>query len=288
MKIKYPTKNRILFTLLIVLLTTALLLVGCAKPIPPSTPVSPPTPAPSPPPAKPASFTTTNLIITPAEVTSGSKATIQVTVTNLGELSGSYDVNLKIDDTVEATENVTLAGGASQNVTFALSKSIAKIYAVNVCELSGTFVVKSIPPPPVVTPPPAPAPAPPTFSGWGPVLWGSEFKATPGISTRTFKGQESKVQDGSANIVYMLYTTPQLPADNQVYYLWFKSGATTDLPRQLPGPYKSSTFGLVNEAGYAPPIVNVGHFAKGEAFEFAAVNNDKTRFSLHLVVFILS
>ncbi|MBI2329132.1 MAG: hypothetical protein HYU85_05805, partial [Chloroflexi bacterium] len=91
----------------ILLMTVLLTLVACAPapaPLPTATP--PPSPSASPPPAKPASFTTANLIINPAEVTSGSKVTIQVTVTNLGELAGSYDVNLKIDDTVEATENI--------------------------------------------------------------------------------------------------------------------------------------------------------------------------------------
>jgi len=83
-------------------------------------------------------------------------------VTNNGELSGSYDVTLKIDDSIEATNNITLAGGASQNVTFAVSKYIANTYSVNVNEVSGTFVVKSIPTlPPVVSPPPTPAPTVP-------------------------------------------------------------------------------------------------------------------------------
>lgn len=91
-------------------------------------------------PPKPAEFVTSNLTINPDEFTSGSKTTIQVTVTNIGELSGSCDVNLEIDGTVEATENITLAGSASQNVTFAISKSIAKTYTVNISKLSSTFV----------------------------------------------------------------------------------------------------------------------------------------------------
>ena len=161
------TKNRILLKLM--LLTAAVfLLVSCANPIPPPTHASRPTPAP-PPPAKPASFTIANLTITPAEVTSGSKITIQVTLTNLGDSSGSYDVNLKIDDTVEATQDISLAGGASQNVTFVISKSIAKTYTVNVSELSGTFVVKSIPlPTPVVSTPSAPPPIIPTTTSTTP------------------------------------------------------------------------------------------------------------------------
>lgn len=78
--------------------------------------------------------------------------TIEMTVSNIGELSGSYDVNLKIDGNLEGTETVTLAGGASQRVTFTKSESNAKTYTVNVDNQSGTFVVKLPPTPPTPTP----------------------------------------------------------------------------------------------------------------------------------------
>ena len=238
---------------------------------------------------KPAEFIISNLTITPDEVDSGASVTIQVTVTNIGELSGTYEVNLKIDDTIEGTEKVTLDGGASQKVTFTKSKTTAKTYSVSIGELSGTFVVKSKPtPPPVVSPPPAPVQ--PYFSRWlwGPVIWGPEFKATPGITSTNVKGKEYKLEDGKAACNYALYTTV-LPPTEQDYYLWSKSGASADPPRQIAGPFRVRTtdlmqminkqlvplMGFFDSAGQSL-TVGVGHFAKGEAFEFAAVNSDKT------------
>ena len=102
---------------------------------------------------KPASFQVSALTITPSEVNTNSPVTIEVTVSNIGELSGSYDVNLKIDGNLEGTETVTLAGGASQRVTFTKSESKAKTYTVNVDNQSGTFTVML---PPTLLIPPAP------------------------------------------------------------------------------------------------------------------------------------
>jgi hypothetical protein len=101
-----------------------------------------------------ANFSVSGLTITPKEVTAGSSVTIEVLVTNSGELSGTYDVIFKIDDKVESTETVTLDSGTSQKVTYILKKYTAKIYLVNVNGQSGTFVVKAPPPAPVVKPPP--------------------------------------------------------------------------------------------------------------------------------------
>lgn len=101
--------------------------------------------APQTPVSKPASFSLSSLNITPSETTTGSPATIVALVTNDGELSGTYEVILKVDGAVEATENVTLAGGASQNVTFGISKALAKTYIISIGELSGALVVKGPP-----------------------------------------------------------------------------------------------------------------------------------------------
>jgi len=114
---------------------------------------------------RPAAFTASNLSITPAEVDVGKSATISVVVTNAGDLRDSHKVILKIDNVVIDTKDVALAGGTSQKVTFTASKDAAGSYTVNVDGLSGTLVVKGVPPPPApppAPPPPAPpAPAPP-------------------------------------------------------------------------------------------------------------------------------
>lgn len=91
----------------------------------------------------PAAFTISALAISPAKVNIGEDITISALVTNTGDLTGTYEVTLKIDNVVVATESVTLAGGASEKVTFTTSKDVAGTYAVNLNGLSGTFVVKA-------------------------------------------------------------------------------------------------------------------------------------------------
>ncbi|MBA7681261.1 hypothetical protein ES703_89599 [subsurface metagenome] len=105
-----------------------------------------------------AAFVTSDLSITPAEVDIGGEVTIRVSVTNTGTASGSYEVTLKIEDVVVATEEMTLDAGASEMVTFTTSKDVAGSYSVDVDGLGGSFTVKEevapAPPPPPVPPPP--------------------------------------------------------------------------------------------------------------------------------------
>ncbi len=96
----------------------------------------------------PAAFTLSSLTISPTEVDMGEEITISVLITNTGDLTGSYEATLKIDNVVVATKEVTLVGGASQRVTFTTAKDIAGTYTVTVDGLSGTFEVKVPPLPP--------------------------------------------------------------------------------------------------------------------------------------------
>jgi len=108
------------------------------------------------PPPAPAAFTTSALSVTPAEVDIEERVTISVLVANTGDLADTYKVTLKINNVVVDTKDVTLDGGASQKVTFVISRDVAGSYTVNVDALSGTFVVKAAPPPPVSPVPPKP------------------------------------------------------------------------------------------------------------------------------------
>ena len=92
---------------------------------------------------RPAAFVASELSITPAEVDIGEEVSITTLVTNTGDLAGSYEVTLRIDDIVAATKEVTLDAGASEEVIFAITKNVAGSYAVTVDGLSGTFVVKT-------------------------------------------------------------------------------------------------------------------------------------------------
>ncbi len=102
----------------------------------------------------PAGFSTSALTVTPAEVNVGETVTISVLVANAGDLSGSYEVTLKINNVTEATNDVTLAGGASQTVAFTTSRSVAGTYTVTVDGLAGIFTVKTPITPPIIPPKP--------------------------------------------------------------------------------------------------------------------------------------
>jgi len=117
----------------------------------------------------PAVFTVTDLAIVPGEVGIGEKVTISALVNNTGYLSESYEVTLKINDVVVATEKVTLPGHASQKVTFVTAKDVAGTYSVDVNGLAGTFEVREAPPAP--PPPPPPAPPPPIPPPAEPFNW---------------------------------------------------------------------------------------------------------------------
>jgi len=109
----------------------------------------------------PAAFTVTDLTLSPAEADIGETVTITILVTNTGALAGSYEVTLEVDEAVAATEEVTLAGGASQKVTFTTVKDFAGTYIVDVNGLAGKFEVMAPTPTPTPTPAPAPTPTPP-------------------------------------------------------------------------------------------------------------------------------
>jgi len=91
----------------------------------------------------PAAFTVDDLAIAPDEVDIDQKVAISATVTNTGDLSGSYTVTLKVDGAVVDTKTVSLDGGASQKVTFTTAQDAAGTYSVDVDGLTGTFTVKA-------------------------------------------------------------------------------------------------------------------------------------------------
>ena len=110
----------------------------------------------------PAAFTSSSLVISPAEVAPGEKVNISISVANTGGREGRYTVVLKINDVVGAEKRVTIAAGGSQEVSFSVAKEEAGSYTVAVDGLSGSFSVAAPPPPPApVTPPVVPAPVPP-------------------------------------------------------------------------------------------------------------------------------
>jgi hypothetical protein len=91
-------------------------------------------------PIHPASFTVTDLSVTPVEVYPGDEVSISVTATNTGSLTGTYEISLVVNDTIAETREVTLDGGDSELVTFSLIADTVGEHSVQVGELKSTFI----------------------------------------------------------------------------------------------------------------------------------------------------
>jgi len=96
--------------------------------------------------AKPAKFTLTNLTIDPIQAYPGDAIQISVNATNIGDLEGNQTLNFEINNAVKDTENVTLAGGASEIVQFTDIEIIEGNFTVKVGDLTGNFTIKPAPP----------------------------------------------------------------------------------------------------------------------------------------------
>lgn len=93
-------------------------------------------------PPSPATFAITDLTLSPAEAIIGEKVTITALVTNSGDLSGSYDIVLKLNGVTLATEEITLDAGTSQEVTFTTTKNRPGTYTVDINGLTEKLIVK--------------------------------------------------------------------------------------------------------------------------------------------------
>jgi len=89
----------------------------------------------------PAAFTSSSLVISPAEVQPNEPVTITGT-------EDSYTAVLKINGVKEAEKMVAVAAGSSQSVSFTVAKNKAGSYSVVVDGLSGSFTVAALPAPP--------------------------------------------------------------------------------------------------------------------------------------------
>jgi len=94
-------------------------------------------------PVKPAEFQVTELLINPSSVLADEIVDISVKVTNVGEASGSYSVNLKIDDVIIEIRDVTLSGGATEVVKFEVTETNPGTHTVEVNDQSGSFTVEA-------------------------------------------------------------------------------------------------------------------------------------------------
>jgi len=102
----------------------------------------------------PPSFTVSGLIISPTEAEIGASITTTVLVTNIGDLSGDYELIFKLDNNVEEIRNVTLSGESSKDESFTTTVNTIGTHQVDINGLSGSFVVTAgaAPPPTTVIP----------------------------------------------------------------------------------------------------------------------------------------
>ena len=89
-----------------------------------------------------AEFQVSQLEISPSTVEPGDPVTITVKVTNVGADAGDFNVTLNIDGIPEETQQVSLEGLASVQVSFTVSEVTEGEYIVNVDGLSGDFIVR--------------------------------------------------------------------------------------------------------------------------------------------------
>ena len=153
-----------------VVLLVGLAMTSACKTSTPATTPAPSQPTPTTPTAsRPASFSVTDLRITPIQADSNQPVSISVLVTNTGDEAGTHEVAFKLNDRLEASRTVTLAGGASQRVTFTVTRELGGSYTVSLGGLSGMYSVSGPEPlepgesvPPATTGPDQPPPTPGT------------------------------------------------------------------------------------------------------------------------------
>jgi uncharacterized protein YggU (UPF0235/DUF167 family) len=91
-------------------------------------------------------FTVSNIKVTPGEVLPGENVTVSVAVGNPSAGSASKDIILNLDGTVVQTKSVTVAGGATETVTFTLTSDKVGSHTVLIGTESGQFVVRALVP----------------------------------------------------------------------------------------------------------------------------------------------
>jgi hypothetical protein len=92
---------------------------------------------------KPAEFQVTDLTVNPSSAIAGEAVEISVKVTNVGEESGTYTANIKIDGATKDSKDVTLAGQATDVVKFEVTETNAGAYSVEVDGATGSFTVEA-------------------------------------------------------------------------------------------------------------------------------------------------
>jgi len=85
----------------------------------------------SPTPKKPASFSASNLNISPKQVQPNQQVNISINITNSGGKAGSYEAVLYTNGQMEDSQTVSISPGSTQTVVFGITKAIPDTYAIS-------------------------------------------------------------------------------------------------------------------------------------------------------------
>ena len=92
-------------------------------------------------------FEVLSLDITPPKITIGEKATVEVEIRNSNAKLDTYNVPLMVNGVADDRKSITLAPGATELITFMLTRSHAGSYRISVGNKESTLVVeKPLPP----------------------------------------------------------------------------------------------------------------------------------------------
>jgi hypothetical protein len=97
--------------------------------------------------AKPAEFKMSDLTITPSEAEEAEPILISANITNVGDLEGTYDANLTINNVLTQNQTVVVPGNnTSVIVEFTVIEETVGNYTVELGGLTGSFKIKAAPP----------------------------------------------------------------------------------------------------------------------------------------------
>jgi hypothetical protein len=95
----------------------------------------------------PPAFEVLSLDITPPKITTGEKATVEVQIRNSNAKMDMYNVPLMVNGVADDRKSVMLTPGATELITFVLTRSQAGTYRISVGNKESTLVVeKPLPP----------------------------------------------------------------------------------------------------------------------------------------------
>jgi archaellum component FlaF (FlaF/FlaG flagellin family) len=86
-------------------------------------------------------FEASNLLIEPASALAGDIISVSVDVTNTGDSEDTYDAVLLVNGVEDSSKEISLAPGASQTVTFHLTREMTGVYEIKVGGASGEFAI---------------------------------------------------------------------------------------------------------------------------------------------------